>query len=175
MRRVRRLDIIDRINKKLSKVLMYLTLILTIVIMYGVLVRYLAGRADAKIIFISVWLYGSMFVLGGGYTLLEKGHVSVDIVYKRLSPRVRQILDALNLLLITLCCIVIIYVSAPLAYKSFIENEVDSSLGIVFAPPIWWFKWIAVIGVVLFALQALSILYRVIRNSPTSIPNGGDR
>ncbi|MCS7234013.1 MAG: TRAP transporter small permease subunit [Synergistetes bacterium] len=156
-----KLKIINKLNTKLSKVLMYLSLILTIVVVYGVLVRYFVGRADARVIFVSVWLYGSLFVLGGGYTLLEGGHVSVDIIYKKLSQKARKALDIINYILIIACCLIIIYVSLPLAYQSFVQREVDSSLGVVFAPPIWWFKWIPVIGIILILLQAISLMKEV--------------
>lgn len=155
------MKIINKLNTKLSKVLMYLSLILTIVVVYGVLVRYFIGRADARVIFVSVWLYGSLFVLGGGYTLLEGGHVSVDIIYKKLSQKARKALDIINYILIIACCLIIIYVSLPLAYQSFVQREVDSSLGVVFAPPIWWFKWIPVIGIILILLQAISLMKEV--------------
>lgn len=155
------MKIINKLNTKLSKVLMYLSLILTIVVVYGVLVRYFVGRADARVIFVSVWLYGSLFVLGGGYTLLEGGHVSVDIIYKKLSQKARKALDIINYILIIACCLIIIYVSLPLAYQSFVQREVDSSLGVVFAPPIWWFKWIPVIGIILILLQAISLMKEV--------------
>lgn len=154
---------IDRVNTKLSRILMYLSLILTFLIVYGVLARYLIGRADARVIFTSVWLYGILFVLGGGYTLLEGGHVSVDIIYKKLPEKAKKVLDILNYAMIIACCAIIIYISLPLAYQSFLQREVDSSLGIVFAPPIWWFKWIPVIGLALMLLQAISLMKEVFK------------
>jgi len=157
------LKFIDRVNTKLSRILMYLSLILTFLIVYGVLARYLIGRADARVIFTSVWLYGILFVLGGGYTLLEGGHVSVDIIYKKLPEKAKKMLDILNYVMIIVCCAIIIYISLPLAYQSFLQREVDSSLGIVFAPPIWWFKWIPVIGLALMLLQAISLMKEVFK------------
>lgn len=139
---------------------MYLTLILTFLVVYGVFMRYLVGRADARVIFVSVWLYGILFVLGGGYTLLEGGHVSVDIIYKKLPQKVKKALNIFNYLMIIGCCLIIIYISLPLAYQSFLQKEVDSSLGVVFAPPIWWFKWIPVIGLVLMLFQAISLILK---------------
>jgi len=158
------LSFIDRLNVRLARFLMYLTLAIVLVVVYGVFTRYFIGRADARVIFVSVWLYGSLFALGGGFTLLEKGHVSVDIVYKKLPSRIKRALDIINLLLIIFCGAVIIYVSLPLAYESFLKREVDSSLGIVFAPPIWWFKWVPVIAVILIVLQALSLLNKILKN-----------
>lgn len=153
----------DDLNRWLGKFLMWLTLLITGVVVYGVAARYFVGRADVRVIFVSVWMYGTLFVLGGGYTLLERGHVSVDILYSRLPSRARSFLDLLNLSLIVLCCAVILYVNVPLAYQSFVQREVDSSLGVVFAPPIWWFKWVPVFGTALLGLQAASLLLKQVK------------
>jgi TRAP-type mannitol/chloroaromatic compound transport system permease small subunit len=39
-------------------------------------------------------LYGTLFMIGGAYTLLHQGHVRIDIVYNVLSPRAQQIFDS---------------------------------------------------------------------------------
>lgn len=157
------MNFIDRINCLIGKALMYIALVIVGVVVYGVAVRYFVGRADVRSMFLSVWMYGALFVLGGAYTLLEKGHVSVDIIYSRLPAGVKKALDLLNLSVIIACCGVILYVNLPIAVQSFQLREVDSSLGVVFAPPIWWFKWVPVFGVSLMGLQALSLLLHVLR------------
>jgi TRAP-type mannitol/chloroaromatic compound transport system permease small subunit len=166
-----RLSLIDRISALVGKVLMYITLAIVAVVVYGVVVRYFVGRADVRAMFLSVWMYGTLFVMGGAYTLLEKGHVSVDIVYTRLPSGAKRFLDLINLVIILACCGVILYVNFPIAHQSFLLREVDSSLGVVFAPPIWWFKWVPVVGVVLMGLQALSLFIRRLKSK--DVPEGG--
>ncbi|MCX7829352.1 MAG: TRAP transporter small permease subunit [Thermanaerothrix sp.] len=163
----------DRISLWTGRVLMYLTLAIVAVVVYGVVVRYFVGRADVRAMFLSVWMYGALFVMGGAYTLLEKGHVSVDIIYSKLPAGLKRCLDLLNTAIILCCCGVILYVNVPIAHQSFLQREVDSSLGVVFAPPIWWFKWVPVLGVVLMALQALSILAGLFKKAKPEGPGGG--
>ncbi len=157
------MDFIDKLNSKIAFFFMYATLIITLVVTYGVGIRYFLRIADARVMFVSVWLYGMLFTLGGAYTLKEKGHVSVDILYKKFPPKVKRALDIFNLFLIIVCCLILLWVSIPVAWRSFVIREVDSSLGIIFAPPIWWFKWVAVISVFLMLLQAISLISKVMK------------
>jgi len=157
------MELISRVNSRIFSLVMFLTLILTLVIVYAVVARYFLGRADARAVFVSVWLYGILSILAGGYLLKLGGHVSVDVVYKRLSERGRRYLDVFSLLMIIAVCVVLLYPGIQIAWRSTIINEVDSSLGIVFAPPIWWYRWIAVVGVLIVLLQAIEVLYSKIK------------
>lgn len=156
------MDLVSKFNTKVAELVRYSALILTATVVYGVLARYLFGRADARAFFFSVWLYGSLFVLGGAYTLLEGGHVSVDVVFNKLPKRVRYVVELVGLAIVAVGSALLVWVGAPIAWRSFLIWEVDSSLGIIFAPPIWWYKWVAVIGSALILLQALALLVRAI-------------
>ena len=48
------------------------------------------------------YMHAMVFMLGAAYTLKRGGHVRVDIVYRRMSPRKRAWVDALGSLLFTL-------------------------------------------------------------------------
>lgn len=156
------MDLVSKFNTKVAELVRYSALVLTATVVYGVLARYLFGRADARAFFFSVWLYGSLFVLGGAYTLLEGGHVSVDVVFNKLPKRVRYVVELVGLAIVAVGSALLVWVGAPIAWRSFLIWEVDSSLGIIFAPPIWWYKWVAVIGSALILLQALALLVRAI-------------
>ncbi|MEM1911490.1 MAG: TRAP transporter small permease subunit [Sulfolobales archaeon] len=156
------MDLVSRFNTVIAHIVKYATLALTVTVVYGVLARYFFGRADARAFFFSVWLYGTLFVLGGAYTLLEGGHVSVDVVFNKLPRRVRYVLELVALAIIAVGSALLVWVGVPIAWRSFLIWEVDSSLGIIFAPPIWWYKWVAVIGSALILVQATALLVKAI-------------
>lgn len=156
------MDPVSKFNTILARLVKYSSLALTFTVVYGVLARYAFGRADARAFFFSVWLYGILFVLGGAYTLLEGGHVSVDVVFNKLPRRVKRVLEQFDLLVVAAGAVILTWVGIPIAWRSFVIWEVDSSLGILFAPPIWWYKWVAVIGSVLILLQALVLLAKAV-------------
>jgi len=127
-------------------------------VVYGVITRYFVGKADPRAVFLSVWLYGIVSVLAGGYLVAAEGHVYIDLVYKRLSGKAKRVLDALSLAITIAACVIIAVPGVQVAWRSTVINEVDSSLGIIFAPPIWWYRWVAVAGVTLVLAQALELL-----------------
>lgn len=154
------MDPVSKLNARIAQVVRFSALALTVTVVYGVLTRYAFGRADARAFFFSVWLYGILFVLGGAYTLLEDGHVSVDMVFRRLPERARRVVELLDFAVVAAGSALLVWVGVPVALRSLQIWEVDSSLGIIFAPPIWWYKWVAVIGSALVFLQALVLLVK---------------
>ena len=156
------LYLISKLNTLIAEKLKYVTIPLMIVIAYSVIVRYLFESPDIRTYFISLWLYGLLFVLGGAYTLLAGSHASVDILYKKLPLRWRRFLGVFDMTIVAISTAILVLVGIPIAWRSFLIWEVDSSLGILFAPPIWWYKWIGVIGSALLTIQAVvEILKRV--------------
>jgi len=101
---------------------------------------------------------GGFMVLGGAYTLLHKGHVRVDVIYNKLSPRGRAILDVtLTLLFLIPLLSIILYYSVQYAWNSLVTNEL-SSMGTTFKPIMWPFRWALVVAVALFLLQGIAWL-----------------
>jgi len=81
-----------------------------------------------------------MSVLAGGYPVAAEGHVYIDLVYKRLNGKAKRVLDVLSLAITIAACAIIAIPGVQVAWRSTVINEVDSSLGIIFAPPIWWYR-----------------------------------
>lgn len=158
------MGLLHKLNSKLFLYVSLLVLPLVASVVYGVVSRYLLGRADARAFFFSVWLYGSLSILAGGHLLATEGHVSIDIVYKKLNDKARKLLEILSLVVVVIATTIIAIPGVQTAWRSTIINEVDSSLGIIFAPPIWWFRWVAVAGIILILAQALELLYKKVKH-----------
>ncbi len=158
------MGLLHKLNSKLFLYVSLLVLPLVASVVYGVVSRYFLGRADARAFFFSVWLYGSLSILAGGHLLATEGHVSIDIVYKKLNDKARKLLEILSLVVVVIATAIIAIPGVQTAWRSTIINEVDSSLGIIFAPPIWWFRWVAVAGIILVLTQALELLYKKVKH-----------
>lgn len=113
--------------------------------------------------------FGSYFVLIGAYTLVHKGHVRVDVIYEHVSVKMKAVLDLLNYLFLLLWSGVMIPVSWNFFLKSYNISEVDE---MVLAHPMWWVKFLIVVGMLLIFLQGLSeaikILADLVSPKPTS-------
>ena len=102
-------------------------------------------------------LYGSYFVLIGAYTFIHKGHVRVDLLYEHSSQKMQALLDILNCVFLLLWSGVMIPASWLFFLKSYNMGEVDE---MVLAHPIWWVKFLMVVGMALIFLQGLSELVK---------------
>lgn len=97
--------------------------------------------------------FGSYFVLIGAYTLVNNGHVRVDVILERVSPKMRIVLDIVNCFFLLLWSGVMIPVSWVFFMNSYSIGEVDE---MVLAHPIWWVKFLITVGMVLIFLQGVS-------------------
>lgn len=101
-------------------------------------------------------IFGSYFVLIGAYTLLNNGHVRVDILYNNFSFRKRAFLDLLNYGFLLLWSVVLTKEGVAFFANSFEVREVDE---MVLAHPVYPVKFLLVVGVVLITLQGLNGLF----------------
>ena len=100
---IRVADWIDRLNRGVGRVARYLVLALVLVTGYEVLMRRVFDRPTVWGFELSTYLYGIFFMLALGYTHSVKGHVAIDIIEERFSPRVRVLLRSLCFFLFFVC------------------------------------------------------------------------
>mgnify|MGYP000430340960 CR=1 FL=1 len=166
---VNRVKVIDHVSAKIFFILKpIIGLVLTFVIVYGVICRYFLRQPDVRVYFLSVWIMGICYLFSFGYTLLLRGHVSVDILYNYLPKKARRVLDLIGLAVIVISCIVLLPSAISYAWRSTLINELDSTMP-MFAPPIWWYKWCLVIALILAAFQTVAELFKTLKRKA-----GGD-
>ncbi|HXV22957.1 MAG TPA: TRAP transporter small permease subunit, partial [Alphaproteobacteria bacterium] len=85
--------VIDRINEVVGRAVAFLTLGAVLVCLLVVVLRYVFSVGFIWLQELYVWQHAAVFMLGAGYTLLHGGHVRVDILYARMSPRRRAAVD----------------------------------------------------------------------------------
>jgi TRAP-type mannitol/chloroaromatic compound transport system permease small subunit len=146
----------------ISTILFLLIVLLMVITVYGVVMRYFLRIPDVRIFFLSMWFWGSIFLLGFGHALYEKTHVFVDVFYSRLSQAMQKALRSFGLLISLLCIVIMLPNSMQLAWRSYLICERESTLPI-FSPPIWWYKWFLISALTLAALQILSAISNEVR------------
>ena len=78
---------IDWINQKTGRAVSWLSVIMVLVVTTDVIMRYLFRTSYVFVQELEWHLFGALFLLGAGYTLLHDDHVRVDIFYQRLSAK----------------------------------------------------------------------------------------
>lgn len=91
--------ILDNLAELLGKSIAWLTLLMMLVTCIVVVARYLLNMGSIAIQESVMYMHGVVFMLGIGYTLKHQNHVRVDIIYQRMSPRVRAVIDIIGTLI----------------------------------------------------------------------------
>jgi TRAP-type mannitol/chloroaromatic compound transport system permease small subunit len=106
---------------------------------------------------ISLFIFGSYIVLGGAYTYLSGGHINVDIVWGRLPPRGRALLDVFTSAFAFLYLGVLFWVSLQITINSWQIGETTMSH---WKPIYYPVRTTLPVGCFLFLMQVLAQLIR---------------
>jgi TRAP-type mannitol/chloroaromatic compound transport system permease small subunit len=90
------LKIIDGLNEWVGKVAAFLVFGPLFILVYETVVRYAFNAPTTWAHELSVYFTITLFMLTGGYTLLHKGHVNVDVIHNRLPVRMRAFVGLLT-------------------------------------------------------------------------------
>ena len=83
----------DGISTWVGKTAAWLIVALMLMVVVEVFKRYLLNMPTAWIFDASNMLYGTLFMMGGAYTLAHDGHVRGDFLYGSMRPRAQASLD----------------------------------------------------------------------------------
>lgn len=91
---------VDRLSVLILWSMAMLVLPMALALFYEVVSRYWFNAPTLWAQDIAIFFFAYIGVLGGAGVMRENGHIRVDIVYSRLPPRTRAVLDAFTLLLV---------------------------------------------------------------------------
>lgn len=83
----------DRISMAVGKAFAWLIVLLMLLVVAEVFKRYALNAPTAWIFDASNMIYGTLFMMGGAYTLCQDGHVRGDFFYGSAKPRTQATLD----------------------------------------------------------------------------------
>ncbi len=147
----------SQVNEKVGKTISYLVIIIMLVILYEICARYLFNRPTIWAPEISQMIYGAYVILLGGYVLQKEGHVNVELLYLRFSPRTRAVIDLFTWLLFFYFCILILIKGGEMAWDSIKVSETEPTS---FAPPVYPIKMMIPLGAFLLLLQGLAKFFK---------------
>lgn len=92
--------VIDRISYWSGRVISYLVYPMVGGLVYEVFARYLFRAPTDWAYDVTYMLYGTIFMLGAAYTLLNKGHIRTDLFYSKFPARRQGMIDAIMYLVL---------------------------------------------------------------------------
>ena len=152
-------NVIDRVVVGAAAIFNWIWLLLIVLIVINVTLRYVVGTNYITMEELQWHLYAVGFMLGLGYAVDLDGHVRVDVIAERWSPRTRAWVEFLGLLFFVAPFIWIVIANAiPFVQRSYNLNEVSA------APGGLAYRWvIKAVIIVAFAYLALAVLSRFLR------------
>ena len=146
---------IDAFQERVGQGVSWLMFLLVVTVFGDVLSRYLIGVSFVFVQELEWHLFGVIFLLAAGYTMLYNEHVRVDILYAKMPPRRRAWFDfVLMFVFLFPACILLVYTSWPFVRNSFMVNEGSPDPGGI--PSRWVLKSMIILGFVLLFLQGIS-------------------
>jgi len=150
--------VIDAINDRIGRIIMWLVLAAVLVSAINAVVRKAFSVSSNAYLELQWYLFAAVFLLGAGYTLLKNEHVRIDFVAGRLTRRTQVWVDVLGILIFLLpLCVWVVVQSWPVFMQSYVSGEVSSNAGGLIRWPAYL---LLPAGFVLLALQAISELIK---------------
>jgi TRAP-type mannitol/chloroaromatic compound transport system permease small subunit len=149
----------DNLSAWFGKAFGWLVILMTLGMSYEVLVRYLFNRPTPWALDMSFIMYGTMFMMGGAYTLSRGGHVKGDFLYRLWSDRTQARVDlVLYFVFFFPGILALIFAGWKYASRSwgYGEVSVNSPAGI----PIYQFKSVIVVAGILLFIQGIAQVFR---------------
>ncbi len=152
--------VVDWLNTQVGKWSIWLILIATLVSAGNALVRYLFNYSSNGFLEIQWYLFAWSFLVAGGYTLLNREHVRIDVINSRLTKRKRVWIEIIGFaFFLTPLCITVLYLATPELIGKIESGELSGNPGGL----IRWPVWLAIpVGFTLLMLQGWSELIKCI-------------
>lgn len=117
----------------------------------------------------TIWAYelgymatGTNFLLGAAFTLRERGHIRIDILYQIFKPKTRALVDVLGYTFLMLpVCIWLSYRLGFYAWEAFESGERSGESA--WNPIVWPYRLIFFIGITTLTLQGIAQWYRALK------------
>ncbi|QCK86775.1 TRAP transporter small permease subunit [Phreatobacter aquaticus] len=149
---------IDAVNTRIGKTISWLILAAVVISAGNAVVRKVFNSSSNAWLELQWYLFGAVFLLCAGWTLLANEHIRIDVVNSHLSRRTRNIIDIVgHTLFLMPLCILILIDSWPFFLKSFLQNEQSMNAG---GLVVWPAKLLVVVGFALLLIQGISELIK---------------
>ncbi len=123
----------DRIAVFLGRVTMMLIILLTSVMMFEVVMRYVFESPTLWANELSLWIAGYVFLTSGLYAMQQRSHIRIYLLYDMMPRAIQRLFDCISTLLIVTFAFFLIYGGYGEAFDKLYRWE---TFGTAFDPPI---------------------------------------
>lgn len=124
---------VDRPSMFIGRIAMLLIVIMTSVMLFEVILRYVFEEPTLWANELSLWIAGFVFLLSGLYAMQQRCHIRIYLLYDMVPRFVQKTFDIISVSLIVLFALALVYGGYGEAFAKFMRWE---TFGTAFDPPI---------------------------------------
>ncbi len=148
---------VDAVNRFIGRFAMYLVFVMAAVLLYATISRVAFHVPVNWALEMSQFLLSAYYLLGGAYTMQMGGHVRMDLIYMRLTPRGRAITDAITILFVIFYLVFLFAGGVSATNYAIVYNQQNYTS---WAPLLWPIKVVMTAAIFLMLLQAISSFFK---------------
>jgi TRAP-type mannitol/chloroaromatic compound transport system permease small subunit len=150
-------NFVDATNKVVGKFSQYLVFVMMGVLLFESISRTIFNQPHIWVVEIAQFTMAAYYLLGGGYSMILDGHVRMDLLYGRWSPKRRAVVDMLTAIVLIFYLVLLLYGAISSLEYALRYKQVNYTS---WAPPLAPIKIIMTIGIVLMLLQSIAIFFK---------------
>jgi len=149
---------LDMVSHSFSRIAMWAPFFIVLIILYEVVMRYFFAAATLWVNEMSLWIAGGIYLSAGLYSLLQRSHIRIFIIYDVAPLWLRRVFDILSTLCVGVFAFAVVWGGFGESKAKFWRWE---TFGTAFDPPLPATIKPLILTVMLFlALQSISNLIR---------------
>ena len=153
---------VDAINKVVGTIAMYLVFAMIGILLYEPIARNLFDKSSSWAVEMAQFTMAAYYLLGGGFSMILKGHVRMDLLYGRWSEKKKATYDVFtDLFLIFYLIFLLVGAYSSIEYAVMYGQRNRSAWAPYMAP----IKIIMGTGVLLMLLQAIATFFKDLAKS----------
>ncbi len=157
------LNIIDGISIWSGKIVRWLAMLLSLVVLYEIIARYAFNRPTIWAFDLAMMISSTMFLMGAAFIQQQKGHIRVDVIFNMLPQRMRSALDIIFFLFFFVpFAAVMVWWGTKIAYGAWIAEEISNTSQ--WGEPVYHWRFIIPVAFFLFFLQGFADFIRLVRS-----------
>jgi TRAP-type mannitol/chloroaromatic compound transport system permease small subunit len=148
---------VDAVNNVVGKFSMYLVFLMIGILLYEPIARNFFDQSCIWAVEMAQFTMAAYYLLGGGYSMILKGHVRMDLLYDRWSDKKKAKVDAITGLFLIFYLVILLYGSYSSIEYAVMYGQKNRSAWAPYMAPI---KIIMGVGVLLMLLQSIATFFK---------------
>lgn len=163
---------IDKLSYSVGRSVMWLVLVMVLISAGNAIIRKLFNTSSNAYLEAQWYLFAAVFLLGASYTMLQQGHVKIDVVISRFSRPTQVKIEIFGILMFLFPLVYFVIVEMfPILVQAYKSGEMSENAGGLIRWPVYA---LVPIGFFLLGLQGLSELIKRIGFLKGLCPDPGE-